>query len=156
MSNGTVSLLAMGGTVAAAPHEGGAAARHGAGDLAGTVGGLPVAVRPRDVRTVSSRAVTLDDMWALAAAVREEIEGGAEGVVVTHGTDTLEETAYALEMLVDTVVPVVVTGAMRAPTCRARTGRPTSGRPSARRCTRLSPGTVPWWSSRTRSMWLGW
>lgn len=115
MSNGTVSLLAMGGTVAAALDEGGAAPRHGAGDLAGTVSGLPVAVRPRDVRTVPSRAVTLDDMWTLAAAVREEIEGGAAGVVVTHGTDTLEETVYALAMLVDTDVPVVVTGAMRAP-----------------------------------------
>jgi L-asparaginase len=108
----TVSLLGMGGTIATVPHPDGARAGRPAADLSDA---LPpgVQVRPRDVRTVSSRAVTPGDMWALAQAVREEIAGGADGVVVTHGTDTIEETAYALALLVDTRVPVVLTGAMR-------------------------------------------
>jgi L-asparaginase len=75
---------------------------------------LPVQIRPRDVCTVSSRALTPRDIWHLAETVREEIAAGVAGVVITHGTDTIEETAYALSLLVDTPVPVVLTGAMRA------------------------------------------
>ena len=79
--------------------------------------GLPpgVEVHPRDVLRRSSRAMTLDDLWVLAQAVSAEIAAGHDGVVVTHGTDTLEETVYALSLLIETPVPVVVTGAMRAP-----------------------------------------
>lgn len=108
----TVSVLGMGGTIATVPHADGARAGRGAGDL---VEGLPldVRLRARDVRTVSSRAVTPDDMWALAWAVREELADGVDGVVISHGTDTLEETAYALALLVEPAAPVVLTGAMR-------------------------------------------
>jgi L-asparaginase len=72
-----------------------------------------VVVSTRDVLKISGRGVTLENMWDLAAAVRDEIAGGADGIVITHGTDTLEETAYALALLVETAVPVVITGAMR-------------------------------------------
>ncbi|MCG5215195.1 asparaginase [Streptosporangium soli] len=115
MTRSTVSLLAMGGTIATARSAGGATPQRGAADLADMLGASPVDIRASDVRTVSSRSVTPGDMWALAEAVRREIADGVDGVVITHGTDTLEETAYALALLVDTAVPVVVTGAMRAP-----------------------------------------
>jgi len=109
-----VSLLAVGGTISTRDGAAGAVPGRSATALAATVA-ADVEVRPRDVARISSRNTTPDDMWDLAAAVREEINAGAAGVVITHGTDTLEETAYALALLVDTTVPVVLTGAMRPP-----------------------------------------
>lgn len=112
----SVSLVAAGGTISVVPSATGARAHLGAEDLAPVGSELPpgIEVRPRDALRRSSRAMTLDDLWVLAQAVRAEIAAGHDGVVVTHGTDTLEETAYALSLLVETPVPVVVTGAMRA------------------------------------------
>jgi L-asparaginase len=116
MTTPTVSLLAMGGTIANAPAAGGSVPRHQAADLAAdlTSAVAPV-IRSVDVRTLSSRAVTPHDMWELALAVRREIDNGSDGIVVTHGTDTLEETAYALALLLEPTVPIVLTGAMRGP-----------------------------------------
>jgi L-asparaginase len=54
-------------------------------------------------------------MHEIAATVRAEVERGCDGVVVTHGTDTVEETAYALALMLDVPVPVVLTAAMRLP-----------------------------------------
>jgi glutamyl-tRNA(Gln) amidotransferase subunit D len=50
----------------------------------------------------------------LAAAVAEEIEAGADGVVVMHGTDTMQYSASALSFMLDSPVPVVFTGSQRS------------------------------------------
>jgi L-asparaginase len=117
MSARRISLLATGGTISTNAAPKGAMPTLGAEQLAGAVS-LPegaVELRSRDVAKISGRDVSLRDMWVLAEAVGEEVAGGADGVVVTHGTDTLEETAYALALLLDRRVPVVVTGSMRVP-----------------------------------------
>lgn len=69
-----------------------------------------------DVTTIASRAVRLEDMHSVACEIVKAFDEGCDGVVVTHGTDTIEETAYALALMVSRGKPVVLTGAMRNPT----------------------------------------
>jgi L-asparaginase len=55
-----------------------------------------------------------DRLWSLRERVREiAASGEVTGIVVTHGTDILEETAYLLDRTLDPGVPVALTGAMR-------------------------------------------
>lgn len=113
----SIGLLATGGTIAVAPPTSGNQMHVGVAALTPPAPDLPewIDVAPRDVLGRSSRQLTADDLWTLATAVDEEIAAGRDGIVVTHGTDTLEETAYALGLLVEPRVPVVITGAMRSP-----------------------------------------
>jgi glutamyl-tRNA(Gln) amidotransferase subunit D len=50
----------------------------------------------------------------LARAAYEEVKNGADGIIVTHGTDTLSYTAAALSFMVQTPVPIVLVGAQRS------------------------------------------
>jgi L-asparaginase len=55
-----------------------------------------------------------DRLWALRERVRLVSESGdAAGIVITHGTDILEETAYLLDRTLEPAIPVALTGAMR-------------------------------------------
>jgi L-asparaginase len=58
--------------------------------------------------------ITPHEMHILAKRVKSLLDNGADGVVVTHGTDTLEETAYFLNLVIASDKPVVITGAMRS------------------------------------------
>lgn len=63
---------------------------------------------------VAAHALTDAHLARLVGLVRTALErDGADGVVVTHGTNTLEETAWLLHLVVATEAPIVVTGAMR-------------------------------------------
>ena len=61
---------------------------------------------------VGSHSLSFDQIHALAAKIRGL---KADGVVVTQGTDTLEETSFLLDLLLDLDIPVIVTAAMRNP-----------------------------------------
>lgn len=111
-----ILLAALGGTISASVDEQGryTPVRSGAELLDSVPGILELAdVEAAEVARLPSHAVTPADMHDLARGVREWAGAGYDGVVVTHGTDTMEETAYALALQLDLEIPVVLTGAMR-------------------------------------------
>jgi L-asparaginase len=75
-----------------------------------------------DFRRRPGASLTVDDIAALAERLRREGENGTDGFVITQGTDTLEETAYLLDLLYQGSAPVVLTGAMRNPTMAGADG----------------------------------
>jgi len=54
------------------------------------------------------------EMLKIKQRIDQAEKDGIDGVVITHGTDTLEETAYFLDLTLPNTIPVVVTGAMRS------------------------------------------
>lgn len=116
-----VSLFAFGGTIASTPgrpEDRGVAPRVGADELVAVVPEIATTARLEvtQVRQVPSCEITLSDVVDLVPRLRAAVDAGAAGAVVTQGTDTLEETAFGLDLLWDGDAPVVVTGAMRAAT----------------------------------------
>jgi L-asparaginase len=83
--------------------------------------GLPELQQVADVRAVASPrvpsyALTVGDWLRLARTVSRELDDDdCDGLVLTHGTNTLEETAYFLHLAVPSVKPIVLVGAMRPP-----------------------------------------
>src|SRR3712207_4013677 len=89
-------------------------------DAAALVAAVPELASAAQVSATSFMQVpgahlALEDIIGLSREIRRQVEEGAAGVVVTQGTDTIEEVAFALDLLLDLEAPVVVTGAMRNP-----------------------------------------
>ena len=114
-SRPSVAVVACGGTIASEPDEGGAAPAKTGDDLVTAVPEVEryAAVTVREACSRPGFDVRWRDVLATAIAAREAVSEGADGVVVTHGTDTLADTAFALDLLTDLDAPVVVTGAQR-------------------------------------------
>jgi L-asparaginase len=111
-----VTVLSLGGTIASRPGESGLVGPElSAADLIASVPGLDrvAELRVRDLARLPSCDLTLELAGAVAAAVDQAAAAGTAGVVVTQGTDTIEEMSFALDLLVGGPAPVAVTGAMR-------------------------------------------
>lgn len=109
-------MLATGGTIATRTDEGGkAVARASGAELVERLSLPDTQIEVQDVFRVGSYRMTLSHMHELAVAADRSLrKDGATGVVVTHGTDTIEETALFLDLFLDAEYPVVLTGAQRA------------------------------------------
>ncbi len=116
-------VLSLGGTIGMAQGETGALsiALDAADLLTALEDEITVPVEVEQVQAQPSSQLRLNDVIVLAGRIAAHATAGRYvGVVVTQGTDTMEESAFALDLLVDSPIPVVVTGAMRSP------GRPGS------------------------------
>jgi len=117
-----VTVFSLGGTIASTntpgANGGGVTPQLDAKELLASVPGLGEAAALEAVafRQTASGDLTFDDLTVLAAEISVRFETGVAGVVVVQGTDTIEETSFALDLLIDAPNPVVVTGAMRNPT----------------------------------------
>ena len=81
------------------------------------------AVRGEQLFQIASQNMTNDHWLKLAKRVNELLQqSDVDGVVITHGTDTLEETAYFLNLVTKSTKPVVLVGAMRPSTALSADG----------------------------------
>ncbi|MFB6360635.1 MAG: Glu-tRNA(Gln) amidotransferase subunit GatD [Halobacteriales archaeon] len=114
----TIALISTGGTIASTVdyRTGAVTARFTAEDVLRAVPDLAgrANYRGRVVANILSENMTPAVWTDLAEAVHEEIEAGADGVVVMHGTDTMQFSAAVLAFMLDLPVPVVFTGSQRS------------------------------------------
>lgn len=110
-----VLVVSTGGTIASEGQEGGAVPSKRGEGLVASVPELSdyADITVRDVAQRPSFEMDFAVMASMADAVRAA--DNADGVVVTHGTDTMEESAYYLDLTLDVDTPVVFTGAQRRP-----------------------------------------
>jgi len=114
----TIALISTGGTIASTVdyRTGAVTAQFDAEDVLRAVPDLAgrANYRGRVVANILSENMEPSIWRELAEAVHEEIEAGADGVVVMHGTDTMQFSASALSFMLETPVPVVFTGSQRS------------------------------------------
>jgi L-asparaginase len=122
-----VVVFGLGGTIAMTSTDtGGVVPALSAEQLVAAVPGLAdtgITVKVEDFRRVPGASLSFEDLTELADTIGARCAGSAvDGVVVTQGTDTIEETAYLLDLLHAAGQPLVVTGAMRNPTLAGADG----------------------------------
>ncbi|MEV6273416.1 asparaginase [Kribbella sp. NPDC051936] len=114
----SVEVIALGGTIAmTARGDAGARPELEGAQLTGMLPdvGDRLRLRASTFRKLPGAQLGWSDLRELRGRIDELFASGVDGVVVTQGTDTIEETAFALDLLGATEQPVVVTGAMRHP-----------------------------------------
>jgi len=111
-----IVILTTGGTIAMQYDEtaGGAVPALGTSDFQAALADLPISLTVEEVCNLPSAHFTLDTLWTIRERTVEHLAWrDVSGLVITHGTDTLEETAMLLDLTVESDKPVVITGAMR-------------------------------------------
>lgn len=124
-----IRILATGGTIAgkaSGPSEiGYTAGQVSARDLIAAVPGIEklAALESEQISNIGSQDMN-DEVWfKLAGRINELFaRGEADGIVITHGTDTMEETAFFLEQVIASDRPVVLVGSMRPSTATSADG----------------------------------
>jgi len=124
-----VVILATGGTIAGAAATGTQSGyTSGAVTIDAMIKGVPgltdlANIKGEQVSNVGSQDMSFDIMLKLAKRINELAKGSdVDGIVITHGTDTMEETAFFLNLTVKTDKPVVMVGSMRPSTAVSADG----------------------------------
>ena len=119
----TVVILATGGTIAGVGEEGRSTGyQSGSLSVEELIRAVPAVEKAAEIEAIQVCNVNSDDItdeiWIRLANTINEMAGEdrVAGFVIAHGTDTLEETAYFLNLAVKTEKPVVLTGSMRPAT----------------------------------------
>ncbi|MDD5786726.1 asparaginase [Campylobacter lanienae] len=115
-----IAILATGGTIASSIEDCVATTGYSVGGL--SVENLISGVKGiEDLATITTKQISnidsanmRDEIWLkLAKEINQILDSDFDGVVITHGTDTMEETAYFLHLTIKSYKPVILVGAMR-------------------------------------------
>ena len=112
----TILAIHTGGTISMSQNEQGEVVPNAENPIAkeATILNGRVNLLTDELFNLPSPHVTPSVMLQLKERIDEAEANGVDGVVITHGTDTLEETAYFLDLTLPSTIPVVLTGAMRS------------------------------------------
>ncbi|NOL49158.1 asparaginase [Pelistega europaea] len=115
-----IAVGTLGGTITMTAHDGnqGVSSTLGADDLVSAIPELaemPVELRLQTLSNMASGSIQFTHLFKALAWAKQQVEEGANGVVLVQGTDTLEESAFFLDLYWPYAVPLVLTGAMRSP-----------------------------------------
>jgi glutamyl-tRNA(Gln) amidotransferase subunit D len=113
-----IAILSTGGTIASKIdyRTGAVTSQFTADDILAAIPELKEIAdfKGRVISSILSENMDPESWQKLARAVVEEIEAGADGIIVTHGTDTMMYTAAALSFMIETPVPIVLVGSQRS------------------------------------------
>ena len=125
----SVTILATGGTIAGAAATGTQSGySSGAVGIDTMVAGVPgitnlATIKGEQVSNIGSQDMSFEVLLKVAKRINELAKTNAvDGIVITHGTDTMEESAYFLNLTVKTDKPVVMVGSMRPSTAVSADG----------------------------------
>ena len=123
-----VAILATGGTIAGSTESKLATTGYTAGVLGvdTLINAVPelknlAQISGEQIANVDSKDMT-DEIWLKLAKRCNELLSKVDGIVITHGTDTMEETAFFLSLVLKSDKPVVLVGAMRPATAMSADG----------------------------------
>jgi L-asparaginase len=123
-----IKVLATGGTIAGAQAtQADAGYKSGSFSVDDLIKAVPqlkdiAELSGEQVANIGSQTMNHEVWLKLAKRVNEVLKGDTDGVVITHGTDTMEETAYFLSLVVKSDKPVVLVGSMRPATAISADG----------------------------------
>lgn len=124
-----IVILATGGTIAGAAGSGVTAGyTSGQVNIDAMINAIPDVMKLANIKgeqlsNVGSQDMSFDILLKLAARITElTASGDVDGIVITHGTDTMEESAYFLNLVLKTDKPVVLVGSMRPSTAVSADG----------------------------------
>ncbi|WP_261530194.1 asparaginase [Campylobacter lari] len=112
-----ISVLSIGGTICMLKDEsGGVSPKLNAKALVDGIGMTDnISIETKSILSIPSPSLKFENVLEIIRIAKDEVKNRSDGIVITQGTDTLEESAFLLSLLWDEEVPIVVTGAMKNP-----------------------------------------